>query len=275
MPELPEVETVVNDLKAHNVEGQRITAVRIFWPRSVHSLPHRSINATLIGRTIKKVWRRGKYIVFDLEPDTRFLIHLRMSGRIRGSLPSPRRDRHEHVCITLKNDTEIRLHDTRKFARVYIGEKAKGPLEKLGREPLAGTFEAADLLAIVRSRSRAIKPLLLDQSLIAGLGNIYTDEALWRAKVHPAKKSTALSTREAAALCRAIKAVLRKGIKYCGTSLGDGDNNFFSLGERRGRNGDRLTVYQRNGQPCLRCGHMIARIIVAQRGTHFCPQCQR
>jgi formamidopyrimidine-DNA glycosylase len=275
MPELPEVQTIVNDLKAHNVVGENIAAVRVFWPRSVESLPQYYINKTLVGLKIKLVSRRGKYIVFDLDNGTQILIHLRMSGRIAFSDKNARRDKHEHVCLTLGNGNEIRLHDTRKFARVYIGKQCGNRLDKLGREPLERSFDAKMLSSIVRGRTRAIKPLLLDQSLIAGLGNIYVDEALWRAKVHPKTISSDLSFHKIKTLCDAIKSVLRKGIKNCGTSLGHGDNNFFSLGRQRGRNRDRLTVYHRTGEDCLRCGTKIVRITVVQRSTHLCPRCQK
>jgi formamidopyrimidine-DNA glycosylase len=148
-------------------------------------------------------------------------------------------------------------------------------LEKLGREPLERSFNARTLSSILQGRARAIKPLLLDQSLIAGLGNIYVDEALWRAKVHPKTLSSELSDDKIKTLYAAIKAVLRKGIKNCGTSLGHGDNNFISLDRQRGRNSDHLTVYHRTGKACLRCGMKIVRITVAQRGTHICPRCQK
>jgi formamidopyrimidine-DNA glycosylase len=275
MPELPEVQTIVNDLVAHNVVRKRITAVRVFWPRSVESVPQRTLENQLTGRTIKSVSRRGKYIVFDLDNSARILIHLRMSGRIALIEKSTPRDKHEHVCIAFTHGKEIRLHDTRKFARVYIEKHCGGRLDKLGWEPLERSFNASTLSSILQSRARAIKPLLLDQSLIAGLGNIYVDEALWRAKIHPKTLSAELSIDKIKTLCQAIKAVLRKGIKNCGTSLGHGDNNFFSLGRQRGRNSNHLTVYHRTGKACLRCGTKIVRIRVAQRGTHLCPRCQK
>jgi formamidopyrimidine-DNA glycosylase len=275
MPELPEVQTIVNDLKAYNVVGEQIAAVRVFWPRSVESLPQHYINKTLVGLKIKLVSRRGKYIVFELDNNMQILIHLRMSGRIAFCDKNAYRDKHEHVCLTLDNGKEIRLHDTRKFARVYIGENCGDRIGKLGYEPLTRSFNARVFSSIVHDRARAIKPLLLDQSLIAGLGNIYADEALWRAKVHPKTISSELSPNKIKTLCEAIKSVLRKGIKNCGTSLGHGDNNFFSLGKQRGRNRDKLTVYHRTGEACLRCGTKIVRITVAQRGTHLCPRCQK
>ncbi|MBN1492655.1 MAG: bifunctional DNA-formamidopyrimidine glycosylase/DNA-(apurinic or apyrimidinic site) lyase [Candidatus Omnitrophica bacterium] len=275
MPELPEVQTVVNDLNSHHLCKRSIAAVRIYWRRSVNNVSQKCINKTLLGRSIAKVWRRGKYIVIDLDTATRVLIHLRMSGRISVVNAKSPRDKHEHVCITLDNSDELRLHDTRKFARLYIEKGSITRLDTLGCEPLDVTFTSKKLAPLLRSRTRALKPLLLDQTFIAGLGNIYTDEALWYAKLHPKTQSDALAKDEVTVLCKAIKFVLRKGIKNCGTSLGDGDNNFYSLGKQSGRNREKLMVYRRTGKPCKRCGTKIKRFTLTQRSTHLCPRCQK
>ncbi|MBN2266819.1 MAG: DNA-formamidopyrimidine glycosylase [Candidatus Babeliaceae bacterium] len=275
MPELPEVQTVVNDLNIHHVCRRRIAAVRIYWRRSVNNVSQKNINKALLGRSIVKVWRRGKYIVIDFDKATRVLIHLRMSGRISIVNAKSPRDKHEHVCVTLNNGDELRLHDTRKFARVYIEKGPVTRLDTLGCEPLDITFTPKKIGPLLRSHKRALKPLLLDQTFIAGLGNIYTDEALWHAKLHPKTQSDALSRVKVRALCKSIMFVLRKGIKNCGTSLGNGDNNFYSLGKQSGRNREKLMVYRRTGEPCKRCGTKIKRLILTQRSTHLCPRCQK
>lgn len=284
MPELPEVQTVVDDLNAAGIPGLTVTGARVFWPRTIATSTPETFRRRVMGFTVGAVHRRAKYIVIDLlrcgdgratTGTAALLVHLRMSGRLHWvPFGTPRLD-HEHAILAFDNGMELRLHDTRKFGRIsLVGDPAE-VLGGLGPEPLDATFTTATLAEILNGRRRLLKPLLLDQTVIAGLGNIYADEALWEARLHPLRSSATLSRDETAALHRAIRTVLRRGLKNLGTTLGTGETNFYSVARRRGRNSDRLKVFRRTGEPCPRCGSEIERIIVGQRSTHVCPACQK
>ena len=274
MPELPEVETVVNDLLASGIVGRTITGARVFWPRSVAMPSAEAFCQALPGRAIERVWRRAKYLIMDLSGGDHLLAHLRMSGRIHLVAPDEPRAKHEHIVIDLDDGRQIRLHDTRKFGRMYLVREFDAVLGHLGPEPLSGDFTAAILLARLHEHDRQLKPLLLDQAFLAGLGNIYTDEALWEARIHPCRRSSSISEEEARRLHRAIRNVLQRGIENAGTSLGNGKANFYSVKKRQGRNMQALNVFRRTDLPCPRCATRIERIIVGQRSTHLCPACQ-
>ena len=274
MPELPEVETVVNDLLASGIVGRTITGARVFWPRSVAMPSAEAFCQALPGRAIERVWRRAKYLIMDLSGGEHLLAHLRMSGRIHLVAPDEPRAKHEHIVIDLDDGRQLRLHDTRKFGRMYLVRELDAVLGHLGPEPLSGDFTADILLARLHEHDRQMKPLLLDQAFLAGLGNIYTDEALWEAQIHPCRRSSSISEEEARRLHRAIQSVLRRGIENAGTSLGNGKANFYSVKKRQGRNAQALNVFRRTDLPCPRCATRIERIIVGQRSTHLCPACQ-
>ena len=274
MPELPEVETVVNDLLASGIVGRTITGARVFWPRSVAMPSAEAFCQALPGRAIERVWRRAKYLIMDLSGGEHLLAHLRMSGRIHLVAMDEPRAKHEHIVIDLDDGRQIRLHDTRKFGRMYLVREFDAVLGHLGPEPLSGDFTADILLARLHEHDRQMKPLLLDQAFLAGLGNIYTDEALWEAQIHPCRRSSSISEEEARRLHRAIQSVLRRGIENAGTSLGNGKANFYSVKKRQGRNAQALNVFRRTDLPCPRCATRIERIIVGQRSTHLCPACQ-
>ena len=274
MPELPEVQTVVNDLLAAGIVGCSIIAARVFWPRSVAMPSAEAFCRAIVGQRIENVWRRAKYLIMDLSGGDHLFVHLRMSGRIHLVAPDEPRAKHEHVVIDLHDGRQLRLHDTRKFGRMYLTRHRDQVIGQLGPEPLSGDFTAAILLARLHEHDRQLKPLLLDQTFLAGLGNIYVDEALWEAKLHPCRRSSSVSEEEGRRLHRAIRATLRRGIKNAGTSLGDGKGNFYSVEKRQGRNAQTLNVFRRTDAPCPRCETRITRIIVGQRGTHLCPACQ-
>ena len=274
MPELPEVETVVNDLLASGIVGRTITGARVFWPRSVAMPSAEAFCQALPGRAIERVWRRAKYLIMDLSGGEHLLAHLRMSGRIHLVAMDEPRAKHEHIVIDLDDGRQLRLHDTRKFGRMYLVRELDAVLGHLGPEPLSGDFTADILLARLHEHDRQMKPLLLDQAFLAGLGNIYTDEALWEAQIHPCRRSSSISEEEARRLHRAIQSVLRRGIENAGTSLGNGKANFYSVKKRQGRNVQALNVFRRTDLPCPRCATRIERIIVGQRSTHLCPACQ-
>jgi formamidopyrimidine-DNA glycosylase len=275
MPELPEVQTVVNDLIAAGLSGKTISGAKVFWPRTIHAMSSRSFCRTIAGKTIKTIRRRAKYIVIDLSDGWHLLIHLRMTGRLHLADPGAPINKHEHVCLQLGPQLQLRYHDTRKFGRLYLVNNENDILGKLGPEPLDDAFTAAQLYAILQSHARMVKPMLLDQTILAGLGNIYVDEALWDAHLHPCRISSGVSRTQATALHRAIQKALKKGLKNMGTTLGTGQANFYSVGRRSGRNRDQLNVFRRTGQPCPRCKKTISRLIVGQRSTHICLTCQK
>lgn len=275
MPELPEVETVVRDLRAHGLEQAVIRKVDVRWPRMVCGLtPDRFVHA-LAGRTIVRLARRAKYIVASLDCGDRLLIHLRMTGKLRFAEPEECPDKHDHVVITLTDGRRLFFNDTRKFGRFQLASAASDPLNSLGPEPLDDAFTVAVLRRQLCGKHRMIKPLLLDQTTLAGLGNIYVDESLWQAKLHPERCADTLSATDIKRLHTAIRDVLQRAVDNCGTTLGDGKTNFYSVAGHRGRNADALTVFRRDGLPCLRCGTTLERLRVGQRGTHICPHCQQ
>ena len=274
MPELPEVQTLVNDLNAAGFAGTTITGARVYWPRTVVQLSPEDFSRQVTGRTVASIRRRGKYIVFEFIQGPSLLVHLRMTGRLHIAAAGEGRSAHEHVLLSFDDGRQLRLHDTRKFGRLQLVEDAAAFLRHLGVEPLSERFTPEVLADIVKSRKRMLKPLLLDQRIIAGLGNIYADEALWDARLHPKRISCSLSNGEVGALCRAVPRVLRRGLHNLGTTLGTGAGNFYSVARRRGRNGDRLRVFRRTGLPCPRCRTPVERIRVGQRSTHICPVCQ-
>ena len=274
MPELPEVETVARDLRRAGLEGRRIVKVRVGWPKSVLVIPAGDFPRALAGATIRRIWRRAKYLVFDLEDGRTLFVHLRMTGRFDLARDFRQRNAHEHVVLLFDDGTSVHFEDPRKFGRWVLTGAPGQYLDALGPEPLDPAFTAAAFAERLRPHRRKIKPLLLDQSVVAGVGNIYVDEALWAAGIHPGRGSDSLSRAEIGRLHRAIRQVLRRGIENQGTSLGTASTNFYSTGGRRGRNQDALRVFRRAGEPCPRCGTAIERLVVAQRGTHICPRCQ-
>ena len=275
MPELPEVQTLVDDLNASGLVGKTIEKARVYWPRTIAEPTSRTFCRRIRGMQITAIWRRGKYLVFDFKPGAHLLLHLRMSGRLNLVSPDQNRSRHEHVVLCLDNGLQLRFQDTRKFGRMLLLQNAGTVLDRLGIEPLSKTFTARRLARILGRRQRMLKPLLLDQSIIAGLGNIYVDEALWDAGLHPCCRSNTLDEGKTRSLQRAIRKVLRRGLKNMGTSLGNGKANFYSVARRSARNQDELKVFRRTGQPCPRCRSPIQRIIVGQRSTHVCDRCQK
>ncbi|MBN1931010.1 MAG: DNA-formamidopyrimidine glycosylase [Desulfobacterales bacterium] len=275
MPELPEVQTIVNDLKSADLIGATITRARIFWPRIISGLEPHLFCKRIKNRILANVWRRAKYIIFDFSQGGHLLIHLRMSGRLHLAESNQNRSKHDHVILNFEDQRQLRFHDTRKFGRFYLVDNFEAVVGHLGPEPLDPAFNANFLTERLRSRKRLLKPLLLDQTFIAGLGNIYVDEALWEAGIHPRRISNSLLKPEIKALHKAITKVLKRGLKNFGTTLGNGKPNFHSIRLSRGYNQNELMVFRRSNLPCPRCNTTIERILVGQRGTHICPACQK
>ena len=275
MPELPEVQTIVGDLKAAGIEGNVITGAKVFWARTIAEPSAGAFCRRIKGQKISAIRRRGKFIVFDFTKGDNLLMHLRMSGRLHLISGESPRKKHEHVILSFRGGKQLRFHDTRKFGRIYLTTDANKILGRLGPEPLADGFTRKILARRLGPRRRQLKPLLLDQTFIAGLGNIYVDEALWESRIHPCRLAASLTETEIRALYQAIPRVLKRGLKNLGTSLGTGKANFYSIARHQGRNRDELKVFRRTGRPCPRCRTKIQRIIVGQRSTHICPKCQR
>jgi len=224
------------------------------------------------GRKILALSRRGKFIAAALSGGRTLFVHLRMSGHVDVAPAGSRPRRHDRVVWTLDDGRQLRFEDTRKFGRVWLVDDPAQVLGELGPEPLA--ISPAAFAAGLAARARLLKPLLLDQTFLAGVGNIYSDEALWAARLHPRRRADALSSAQATALLQAIQAVLRKGIRNLGTTFGAGKTHFVLPRGERGRNQEHLNAYGQTGAPCPRCGTPIRRILVGQRSTHFCPKCQ-
>jgi len=266
MPELPEVETIRRTLS--NTPGlinQRISGVDLRWQRTLESPGSQEFKISIVGQRLLAITRRGKYLLFHLSRDT-LVIHLRMSGDL---LVEPSNDpiaKHHRLVLDFESGYRLAFNDTRKFGRVWLVSDAKELLSHLGPEPLEKPFTPHTLYAGLQKYRRQIKPLLLDQKFIAGIGNIYADEILHQAQIHPQTRSNMLNFEQAERLWRSIRQVLEEGIRRNGTSI--------DWIYRGGNFQNYLQVYQRTGKPCYQCSTPIERIRVGQRGTHFCPQCQ-
>ena len=273
MPELPEVETVRRSL-LDLVVGRTIVGLRsgafagVMGDEGVETT-----SARVIGRRIAGVRRRAKYLLLDLDDGTALMVHLRMTGRLAVVPRTEPTLRFEHLAIELDDGRDLRFADQRKFGRVvHLLPSDIARLEgRLGPEPLAPGFTAAGLGAALARRPGKLKSVLLDQKLIAGLGNIYVDEALFRARLHPERAANGLTEQEVRRLHRAIRAVLREGLTHRGTTFA----SFQDATGEAGANQRNLRVYGRGGtEPCVRCGRPLQRIVVGGRGTHFCARCQ-
>lgn len=274
MPELPEVQTIVSDLNENGLIGTRINRADVYWKRTIARPDSDEFSTRIERQKISAIFRRGKYIVLQLTGDF-LLIHLRMTGRLHIKSPEEEHLPHEHVALDLENGRQLRFHDTRKFGRWYLVRNPEDVLGKLGPEPLDPAFTMSRFAYMLAKRRRAMKPLLLDQSFVAGLGNIYADEALWHARIHPARAASSLSYAEVGALHRAIASVLKEAICNHGTTLGKGSTNFYGVAGRRGDNETHLKVFRKSGMPCPRCADgEIQKTVLSQRSTHFCPKCQ-
>lgn len=273
MPELPEVETIAREMREADLIGLAIEKAMVFWDRTIANPSVSSFCEKIAGQSILDIGRRGKFIVFTLSDDT-LLVHLRMTGKFLiadwGAVVSS----HERVRLLLSDGRVLRFEDQRKFGKWQLGSPEK-TLSKIGLEPLSKEFTLKAFKAVLKGKRNRIKPFLLDQRFVAGLGNIYVDEALWTAKINPARTIDTLKAKEIPGLHAAIIAVLRKGVENIGTSLGAARANYFSVSGRRGDNQYKLKVFRRDGQPCPRCGTIIEKVVLAQRGTHFCPTCQK
>lgn len=272
MPELPEVESVARRLReglgAPALIGRTILSTRVLWPREVGNMDAQRFEREVAGLRVEAIRRHGKYLIFDLAAQSRLtmtmLVHLRMSGRLDVVPQDEAFTKHARVVWLLDGGLALRFDDARKFGRVWLAGNPHEITGKLGPDALDVTCD--EFVAAILGKRGALKPVLLDQTFIAGVGNIYADEALYLARLHPKRPANTLTGTEAAALYAAIQQVLREGIAANGASFdwvypgGNFQHNF--------------KVYGMTGRPCASCGQPIRRILVGQRSTHFCPDCQ-
>jgi formamidopyrimidine-DNA glycosylase len=269
MPELPEVESIVQRLREGKettpLLGRRITGVSLHWPRHIVQPSVSTFRKRIKGRVINDVRRRGKYLIFELD-EGNLLIHLRMSGDLTINPTEEPRGPYEHTIFYLDKPWQLRFSDARKFGLIYYVNDPGSILNQLGPEPLDSSFTSDRLARMLKKHHRMLKPLLLDQSFLAGLGNIYTDEALHYAGLHPQIRSDTLSSEQVEKLWHGIQITLREGLRQNGASI--------DWVYRGGNFQNHFRVYQRTGEPCPICSTPIERIVVGQRGTHICPNCQ-
>ena len=270
MPELPEVETIVRQLKALGVEGRTILQTKVRWKPTIGSMSIQDFCQTLQNSQLSEVKRTGKWIHCLLSNGKHLFIHLRMSGSFSQS-PG----KHDRVVLKLSGGITLYYQDTRKFGRWYLVNHPNEVLSKLGPDALSKKFTSNYLNTLSQKSKRGIKALLLDQSCVAGLGNIYVDEALWESKIHPEQKSNTLQENEILRLYDSIRTVLEIGIRNQGTSLGLAKTNYKDVYGQAGKNTEKVKAYGRQGLPCLRCQTPLEKIKVAQRGTSYCPVCQK
>lgn len=269
MPELPEVETSVRALR-DPLLGDTFTGARIHWPRHIDRPDPVSFQERIAGLRVEAIGRRGKYIVLSLSGNETLIVHLRMTGHLAVVHRDAPLRKHTHTILALASGNELRFHDTRKFGRVYLVRNPQEVLGDLGPEPLAESFTAGCLASRLASRSMRMKSLLLDQHFIAGIGNIYADEALFYARLHPQRPANTLNENDVEALHAAIQNVLREGIAREGASI----DRYRKPDGSRGDMQNAVAVFRRTGEPCMRCDTPIRRMVLGGRSTHFCPVCQ-
>lgn len=279
MPELPEVETIVRGLRPQLV-GRTILEADLRWARTLASPSPRKFKEQIRGQTILGISRRAKFLNLQLSAYN-LIAHLRMSGDLALKNGRITPQKHDRLILTLTTAagakpsqpgaggviSQLVFNDTRKFGRIWLTSDPAQVFGKLGPEPLSAEFTPRWLYENLRARRRQLKPLLLDQMFLAGLGNIYADEALHRARLHPLSSSDRVTVKKADALWNAIRLVLKEGIRRNGAS--------FDWAYRGGEFQNYFRVYGREGEPCPVCGRRIQKLVVGQRGTHICPGCQK
>ena len=276
MPELPEVETIRRQL-APGLEGRRLEHIAVLDPRWCEPAPPGALEDAVRGRAIERLGRRGKYLVVSLEEDVHLAMHLRMTGNLLLTHASDPDPPYLRVRFVLGPDgaKELLFTDVRRFGTgaVLLGSDALAEFfaSRLGVEPLSSDFTAEALRALARGRRAPVKAFLLTQERIAGVGNIYADEALWRARIHPLRPVGSLKRAQIEVLRDAVVETLNAGIDAKGASIDDFRHTDGALGSFQ----DRFLVYSREGEPCPRCGKPIRKLRAAGRGTYLCPNCQR
>lgn len=272
MPELPEVETVARCLD-RQITGKQIVCLKVdkSYTRVLATHTPSQLERHLAHKTITGVSRRAKFVIINLTTGL-LAVHLRMTGRLYTNVPEDTPLAHIRLSIRFSDGSHLYFQDVRKFGRVYYYDNLS-PIDcRHGIEPLSSSFTSELLYELLRSKKRMMKPLLLDQRIIAGIGNIYADEALWAAKIHPMSTSVQVSQKKTIALHTAIQHILTESIKRNGTTF---QSFYFGGDNTQGEFREQLNVFGRQGNPCPRCKTKIIKTVVAQRGTHLCPRCQR
>ncbi len=273
MPELPEVETTLRQL-IQMLPGRTIVSLdQVDWPKMFKTHAPIEMASLLTGEEILAIKRRGKYLVFELTNSKFLVIHRMMSGNLFFKQPKALYDKFTRFVVTFSDQSSLSFVDMRKFGRVYLfldGAALAKFFVKLGPEPTAENFNFEKFLQLISSRKGLIKPLFLDQSFIAGLGNMYTNEVLFVAKIHPTRKVETLSLEDKEALYDAIHQILDQAISNKGTTL----SSYMDGGQQKGRNTHLLNVHMKNDKPCPVCSHLIAKSVIDQRSSYFCPNCQ-
>ncbi len=271
MPELPEVETIVRDLRA-DLQGRVILAVEADWANTLAASTIPAFRERIAGQRVAAVGRRGKYVTLQFSGGDWLLIHLKMTGHLQIVSGDVLPDKHVRAVFRLDDGRQLVFHDPRKFGRLHLTDTPESILGDLGPEPLADDFTLQAFAVRLQGRRGRLKSLLLNQSFIAGLGNIYADEVLFAARLHPQRAADSLNDAEVAALYHAVRHVLRQAVENRGTTLDDGGYR-----DARGEAGGHqayVRVYGRAGQPCFVCGTPVERIVLNSRSAHFCPRCQ-
>ncbi len=270
MPELPEVETTVRSLREPLI-NKTIVGMKNDWPGHIVNAEISEFRDRVVGSTFQSIARRGKYLIFSLDSGEFLIIHLKMTGHLSVVDELEPQDPYAHTVFLLDSGKELRFRDVRKFGRIYLVEDRDQVLGKLGPEPLEKSFTPELLYSMLQRRKRILKPLLLDQSFIAGLGNIYADEALHRAAIHPRRHSNSLNQAESHSLFHGIRDILEMAINRNGASI----DSYRKPDGSKGSMQNSLQVYGRSGEPCPRCGNSVQRVILGNRSSHFCPSCQK
>jgi formamidopyrimidine-DNA glycosylase len=270
MPELPEVETIKNRLMPL-VVGKRIQSVEFLYPKTLLAPSLAEFNRRVEDSVIEELDRRGKYLILRLDNGDALLVHLRMTGSFLVGEDKSLPDKHTCAVVHLDSGLKMFFIDPRKFGKFQLVSGDSSPLLKLGPEPLSDMFTTQLLIDIMAGRKIPVKALLVDQSLIAGIGNMYADEALYEARIHPLRTADGLSIQEIKQLHIAVRQVLKKAIESGGASV----SNYFHPDGAKGKAQEGFKVAHRKGKKCTTCGELIERIVVRQRGTYFCPNCQR
>ena len=273
MPELPEVETIRRDLNKE-LRGRKILKLKFYdWDKMLKPDPA-TLKKAIEGKKIKDFGRRAKLLLMHLDDhDTTIAIHLKMSGQLILKKDSDSRDRFNHVIIQLDKGDQLHFNDLRKFGYLKVvenKEELESILSAFGPEPFTKEFTLDAFKKILKKTTRNIKTVIMDQAKISGVGNIYADEALWRAKIHPEKTAEKLTEKEGRDLFNAIIFVLKQGIEDRGTSV----DNYLDAYAKQGKHASNLKVFRLDKKPCPRCKTIVRKIKVNGRGTHFCPNCQ-
>ena len=273
MPELPEVETIARKLQ-QTILHRRIIDINVLWARTIDNLDPATFTSQVKDKTVRSISRRGKYLIVELDNGKKLVIHLRMSGRFgfQKSNSNDDQSKHTRVRMVLDNGLVLNYIDQRKFGRFYLVNSVSTITNKLGPEPLSTQFTVEWLTQALSRRSGQIKTLLLNQQFLAGLGNIYTNEALWNAQINPLRKANTLNEVDIKRLHNAIVEVLQQAVENGGTSLADRQYTFPD--GQLGMHQLHLYVYNRAEEQCERCGNLIERIVQSQRSTYFCSICQ-